>query len=88
MRAIIKDAMNIDELAYDLENISSDDKKQIEDYTDAEIVHEAFYVLEKFHDEIGGHWNNEDLRGENGLKQQKWAQGEVRKLKVLIKKYQ
>jgi len=45
-------------------------------------------VLEKFHDELGGHWNNEDLRGENGPVQQKWARGEVRKLKAFIKKYE
>jgi hypothetical protein len=46
MRPIIKAATNIRELAYDLENISQDDKKQISDYTDAEILHEAKYVLE------------------------------------------
>jgi hypothetical protein len=33
------------------------------------------------------HWNHEDLQGENGPEQQKWAQGEVRKLKAFIKKY-
>ena len=31
MRAIIKSAMAISELAYDLDNISTDDKKKIED---------------------------------------------------------
>jgi len=88
MRAIIKTAMSIDELAYDLENISSDDKKQIEDYTDAEIVNEAKHVLGLFMDITCSHWNNEDLSGEHGPERQKWAQGEVRKLKALIKKYQ
>ena len=41
MRAIIKAACNIDELYATLENISADDGKEFEDYTDAEIVHEA-----------------------------------------------
>ena len=87
MRAIIKAALAIDELAYDLENISADDGKQIEDYTDAEIVKEAEYVLSQFIDPNETHWNAEDLRGENGPERQKWARGEVRKLKALIKKF-
>jgi len=87
MRAIIKAALAIDELAYDLENISADDKKQIEDYTDVEIVKEAEYVLSLFVDPNETHWNAEDLRGENGPKQKVWATGQVRKLKALIKKF-
>jgi len=77
----------IDELAYDLGNISADDKKKIEDYTDSEILHEAKHVLGQFYDEVGGHWNNEDLRGENGPEQEKWARDQVRKLNAFIKKY-
>jgi len=87
MRAIIKSAMSIDELANDLENISTDDRKQIDDYTDDEIVKEAKHVLELFEDKSNPHWNNQDLHGENGPEQQKWARGEVRKLKAFIKKY-
>ena len=87
MRAIIKSALAINELAYDLECIASDDKKQIEDYTDSEILSEAKHVLGLFQDETNPHWNNEDLRGENGPEQQVWARGEVRKLKAFIKKY-
>ena len=79
--------MSIDELANDLENISTDDRKQIDDYTDVEIVKEAKHVLGLFEDESNPHWNNQDLRGENGPEQQKWARGEVRKLKAFIKKY-
>jgi len=86
-RAIIKSAMAISELAYSLDNISTDDKKQIEDYTDAEILHEAKYVLGLFTDPNESHWNAEDLRGENGESQQKWAKAEVRKLQAFIKKY-
>ena len=87
MRAIIKSALKIDELAYDLTNIALDDKKKIEDYTDLEILQEAKHVLDLFEDEVSPHWNNIDLRGENGLEQQVWAQSEVRKLKAFIKKY-
>lgn len=87
MRAIIKSALAIDELQNDLENIASDDKKEIDQYTDAEILVEAKYVLEMFLDGTNPHWNHEDLQGENGPEQQKWAQGEVRKLKAFIKKY-
>ena len=79
--------MAISELEYVLDNISADDKKKIEDYTDAEILHEAKYVLGMFLDPWETHWNSEDLRGENGLAQQKWAKAEVRKLQAFIKKY-
>ena len=87
MRAIIKSALAIDELKNDLVNIATDDKKEIDQYTDAEILKEAKYVLEMFLDGTNPHWNYEDLQGENGPEQQKWAQGEVRKLKAFIKKY-
>jgi hypothetical protein len=87
MRAIIKSALAIDELQNDLENIASDDKKEIDQYTDAEILVEAKYVLEMFLDGTNPHWNYEDLQGKNGPEQQKWARGEVRKLNAFIKKY-
>ena len=86
-RTIIKSALAINELAYTLDNISNDDKKKIEDYTDAEILHEAKYVLSLFINPNESHWNAEDFRGENGLQQQTWAKSEVRKLKTFIKKY-
>jgi hypothetical protein len=86
-RAIIKSAVAISELAYTLDNISNDDKKEIKDYTDAEILHEANYVLGLFTDPFETHWNAEDLRGENGPAQLKWAKAEVRKLQAFIKKY-
>ena len=79
--------MAISELSNSLDNISADDKKQIQDYTDAEILHEAKYVLGLFTDPNETHWNAEDLRGENGASQQKWAKTEVRKLQAFIKKY-
>ena len=87
MRAIVKSAMQISELAYSLENISTDDKRDIDSYTDREILDEAGYVLGLFTDPNETHWNAEDLRGENGESQQKWARAEVRKLVAFIKKY-
>ena len=87
MRAIVKSAMQISELAYSLENISTDDKRDIDSYTDQEILDEAGYVLGVFTDPNETHWNAEDLRGENGEEQQKWARAEVKKLVAFIKKY-
>lgn len=87
IRAIIKSALAISEFAYFLDNISTDDKKKIEDYTDGEILNEAKYVLGTFLDPFETHWNAEDLRGDSGLEQQQWAKAEVRKLKAFIKTY-
>jgi len=87
MRAIIKSALAINELAFNLKNISIDDKKEIDEYTDSEIVREAQYVLSLFLDESEGHANFDDWSGEGGPDAQKFARGEVRKLKALIKKY-
>lgn len=85
MRAIVKTAMSIDELANNLQQISRDDNKAINDYTDAEIVHEAKYILSCFHED--GHLNNEDFIGENGEEQRKWAVDQVCKLNAFIKKF-
>ena len=85
MRPIIRAALNIRELAYDLENISQDDKKQISDYTDTEILHEAKYILEIYHE--SGTVSNDALMGEHGKDEQKSARDDVRKLKALIKKF-
>jgi hypothetical protein len=85
MRTIVKSAMSIDELANNLQQISRDDKKEINEYTDSEIVHEAKYVLSCFHE--AGHLNNEDYIGENGEEQYKWAVGQVKQLNAFIKKF-
>ena len=85
MKSVLQTAMSIDELANNLKQIAQDDKKEVNQYTTAEIVHEAKYIFSCFHED--GHMNYEDLQGENGPEQQKWAQSEVRKLKAFIKKY-
>jgi hypothetical protein len=85
MRPILKAAYAIDELSNSLEQIAQDDKKEVNDYTDDEIIDEAKYVLSCFHEH--GHINNADYIGEYGSEQQKWARSEVRKLNSLIKKF-
>jgi hypothetical protein len=85
MTTILKSAMAIDELVNTLQQIARDDNKQVTDYTNSEIVHEAKYVLSCFHED--GHLNNEDYIGENGAEQRKWAVGQVRKLNAFIKKF-
>lgn len=87
MRTILKDIRKSDELMYSLNNISTDDKCNIEDYTDQQIVKEAKYVLSCFYE--GGHINNEALNGEteDDICNRKWALKEVGALKRIIAKY-
>jgi hypothetical protein len=85
--SIYTDATKIDELAYNLGNISHDDKKQVTDYSAEEIVSEARYVLGLFINPNEGHINNEALRGDEGPDQRQWARKQVRQLKAFIKKY-
>ncbi len=81
------DAIKIDELAYTLNNISTDDKKAIADYTKVELIEEAKYVLNLFINSAYGHINHEALMGYEGADQQKWANRQVRQLRSFIKKY-
>jgi len=81
----LKDAFKSEELSISLDNISTDDGKEIEDYTRQEIIAEARYVLSCFYE--GGHLNNEWLNSH--IKEyRKEAQREVRALKSFIKKYE
>ncbi len=81
------DAMKIDELAYTLNNISTDDKKAVADYAASEVIEEAKYVLDLFINPSQGHINHDALIGEEGPDQQKWASKQVRQLRSFIKKY-
>jgi hypothetical protein len=85
MENYIKDALSISELAGSLERVSSDDNRDIETYTQQEILDEAKWVLSEFFE--GGHSSNEALNGEWGIEAKKEAQKEVRYLKAFIKKY-
>ena len=85
MEKYIKDALSICELSGSLERISSDDNREIESYTQQEILDEAKWVLSEFFE--GGHSSNDALNGESGIEAKKEAQKEVRYLKAFIKKY-
>ena len=52
-------ALEIPELAYTLDNISTDDKRKLGSYSDEEILKEARYVLGLFADGGKGHINGE-----------------------------
>lgn len=84
MNNYLKEALKIGELAESLYNISHDDNKNLEDYTQKEIVDEAIYVLSTFYE--NGHNNNTWLIGEWDL-DPKDAKKEVAQLKKLIKKF-
>ena len=83
-RPILKDIERSDELMYVLGNISQDDGKAISDYTDAELIHEAEYVLSCFYE--GGHDNNEALTDRSN-EAHGWATKNVRALNKIITKY-
>ena len=82
-RAIVKDAINIGELLYSLENICGDDGIEIEDAEDWYIYDEAKYVLATFFED--GHIRNMWFTGEDGDPNE--AKKEVQALKRFIKKY-
>lgn len=84
MKNYIKDAIKIFELENDLKNISSADNKNIEDYTQKEIVEEAEYVLSLYSE--GGTAANEDFNCDDA-KVRKEAGKEVKQLKNYIRKY-
>lgn len=82
-RAIVKDAINIGELLYSLENICGDDGIEIENAEDWYIYDEAQYVLATFFED--GHIRNMWFTGEDGDSNE--AKKEVQALKRFIKKY-
>jgi hypothetical protein len=87
MRPLVKAALKIDELAYTLGNIATDQRIEIDALPDDEILSEARYVLDLFVNPAQGHINGEALRGEEGPAQRRWAQGQVRKLRGFIQRH-
>jgi hypothetical protein len=79
---ILKDALKIRELQVSLENISTDDKRDINSYTDKEIRAEAVYVRSLYSE--GGTMCREELDGEYGAEEQRKARKAVRDLDKLI----
>jgi len=85
MRKIVRDALNISEMAYAFECICADDKKNPEDYTDDEIVNEAEYRLFTYFED--GHTNNDDTRLSDDAEIRAIARKDIRQLTVFIKRY-
>lgn len=82
-KTLLQKALNIRELEVTLKNISLDDKRAIESYTDEEILEEARYVLSTFFE--GGHQNNDDLICEYGDKAaQREAKQQVAALRKMV----
>ena len=79
----LQDALAIGELEYTLNNISADDGRKLDSYTQAEVVHEAEYVLSTFHE--SGHMNNDWFHGEDGDPKEAIVQEKA--LRKFIKKY-
>jgi len=84
-RQIVTDALKADELSHSLDNISSDDNCEIEDYTDAELVAEAKWVLSCYSEP--GHIHCQMLTGDDGPESQKTARREKRQLQRFLKKH-
>jgi len=82
-RSIVKDAINIYELHYSLENICGDDGIEIENAEDWYIYDEAKYVLDTFYE--NGHIRNMWLIGDDGDPLE--AKKEVQALKRFLRKY-
>lgn len=78
------DVFEIDELIKTMEDISNDDKRPLESYTQREVTLEAEYVLSTFFE--SGHINNSSYIGEHGEDEYHWAVSEVNKLKAFIQK--
>ena len=58
-KTMLQKCMDIDELMTTLENCASDDKRELTDWTDAELMEEAKYVLSTFRE--GGHANHDEM---------------------------
>lgn len=86
MKAIFKDALKSNELKHLLFTwIESDPKKQsIEDFTPAELIQEANWIL--YTCEIGDNFLIDDLEDKNA-DVRKDARRELKTLKAFVKKY-
>lgn len=80
-------ARKIEELDFDLNNIIEDSNgsKQLEDFTQQELLEEAKYILGKFTD--GGTTYNDSLNSDDA-EERKNAKKQVRQLRNYIKKYE
>jgi len=58
-KTTLQKCMDIWELMTTLENCASDDKRELTDWTDEELLDEARYVLSTFRE--GGHANHDEM---------------------------
>ena len=86
MRQFLKDALDCEELVYQLDCISTDDNCKIEEYSDATILGEAHYLLNKY-SQPGYLFHGRLLAGLDGLDAQLQAQKEVEQLENFISKW-
>jgi hypothetical protein len=86
MRQFLKDALDCEELEYQLDCISTDDNCKIEEYSDSTILGEAHYLLEKY-SQPGYLFHGRLLAGLDGLDAQLQAQKEVEQLENFIAKW-
>ena len=84
-RKIIQDALKINEMEFAFECICADDKKNIEEYTDQQIIDEAEYRLYTYFQV--GHSNNDEMRLGEDAECRAIARKDIRLLKAFIKKY-
>jgi hypothetical protein len=88
MTPMLKDALAIDELNYNLtEIIAVDDRCEVQDIPEDTILGEAIYVLDKFTNPMQGFFQHDCLMGKDGADEQRWARKNVKQLKAFIKKY-
>jgi len=86
MRKIVRDLLKCDELSHVfINNLCVDDSKDINDYTDEELVEEAKYQLGMYYET--GTRNNDMLIGEYTDEEQRIAQREVKQIKRFLGKY-
>ena len=83
---IIKDMWKVDELIYSFRNVLClDDNKELEDYSNKEILYEACSILETYFEY--GHRNYFMLFGEYTKEEKATATKEVKQLKNFINKW-
>ena len=88
MRQIIKDVEKCWELYRQFtEVLCPDDKRELDDYSNEEIIAEAIYIRNQFTDPMGGWIQCDEYMGEEGEECKKEARKTVRQLNALIKKH-
>ena len=86
MRKIVQDMLKCNELYHVFINILCvDDQKDVNDYTDDEIIAEAKYQLDMYFE--SGTANSDMLNGEYSRGEQRQAEKEVAQIRKFLAKY-